>query len=98
MSEMRTIFFCLPSSTIVLSHQLADPGGGGGLSQQKVVEILHGRWCCKSQIQGVQGSHTVQGGGGDHPPLDPPLLYTGYGWAVYIMAETRSLAPIAVDG
>ena len=21
------------------------------LSQQKVVEILHGRWCCKSQIQ-----------------------------------------------
>ena len=23
---------------------------------------------------------------------------TGYGWAVYIMAETRSLAPIDVDG
>ena len=40
-------------------------------------------------------------GGGDHPcpPPDPPLEhYTGYGWAVYIMAETRSLAPIAVDG
>ena len=47
-------------------------------------------------------SGQVQGGGGwsslSPAPLDSPLLYTGYGWAVYIMAETRSLAPIAVDG
>ena len=43
------------------------------------------------------------GGGGDHPvtpPLDPPLEHYIYRvWlGCLIMAETRSLAPIAVDG
>ena len=38
------------------------------------------------------------GGGGGGSELGWVEHYTGYGWAVYIMAETRSLAPIAVDG
>ena len=54
---------------------------------------------------GFQYRDKFKGGGGYSslpPPLDPPLEHyiyrPGYGWAVYIMAETRSLAPIAVDG
>ena len=45
--------------------------------------------------------HTPRGVIGPcHPPPGSATgtLYTGYGWAVYIMAETRSLVPIAVDG
>ena len=79
-----------PPWTLPVWRHLHSKGGGWSVP---VTHTLH-RFSVLGQVQG----------GGDHPCHPPPpgsatgTLYTWYGWAVYIMAETRSLAPIAVDG